>query len=122
MPEITWDGPVPTEEWARQRTSAPATSNDSPSIEEIRQMERLMLARERALLLRESRRLNDTEGRLLRSAMNRYNSGEPEAGVRTAGLVSSPDGKTLWAGCETGIFEFTFNLMERRTFPAIEMR
>jgi hypothetical protein len=93
--------------------------NDFSEHEERR---RLLLARNRALNLQESRRLNERELSLLGSVSMRWRDGEPAEGVRTAGLVISPEGKTLWAGCERGIFEYTINLMERRTFPAFEMR
>jgi hypothetical protein len=90
--------------------------------DDTEEQRRLIQARNRALNLQESRRLNERELSLLGSVSNRWRDGEPAEGVRTAGLIISPDGKTLWAGCERGIFEYTINLMERRTFPAFEMR
>lgn len=45
-----------------------------------------------------------------------------EVGVRTAGLAMSPDGRTLWAASEEGIFEITINLKGRNFWPSVDLR
>ncbi|KAK5163282.1 uncharacterized protein LTR77_010868 [Saxophila tyrrhenica] len=45
-----------------------------------------------------------------------------EVGVRTAGLAMSPDGRTLWAACEDGIFEVDIGVKARMFWPAIDPR
>lgn len=59
---------------------------------------------------------------LLRRAQlaGRYRAGE--AGVRTAGLAMSADGRTLWAACEEGIFEIAVRVKERFFWAAVEVR
>ncbi|EMC93520.1 hypothetical protein BAUCODRAFT_37206 [Baudoinia panamericana UAMH 10762] len=58
------------------------------------------------------------EALVRRSQMRGY-SGR-EVGVRTAGLAISPDGRTLWAACEDGIFEISLNLKARMFWPSLE--
>lgn len=43
----------------------------------------------------------------------------PGAGVRTAGLAMSGDGRTLWVGTEEGIFEFDIDVKGRKSWPAL---
>lgn len=45
-----------------------------------------------------------------------------DVGVRTAGLAMSPDGRTLWAACEEGIFQIEINVKSRMFWPSIEPR
>lgn len=58
---------------------------------------------------------------LLRRTQMRGISGR-ELGVRTAGLAWSPDGRTLWAACESGIFEIGVRVKGRMFLPSIEPR
>lgn len=45
-----------------------------------------------------------------------------DRGVGSAGLGWSVDGRQLYVGTEKGIFEYAINLMDRKTFPALDMR
>ena len=58
---------------------------------------------------------------MLRRSQLRGFSGR-EVGVRTAGLAMSPDGRTLWAACEEGIFEIGINVKGRAFWPSVETR
>ncbi|KXT05595.1 hypothetical protein AC579_10103 [Pseudocercospora musae] len=58
---------------------------------------------------------------LLRRTQMRGYSGR-EVGVRTAGLAMSPDGRTLWAACEEGIFEIDVRIKGRMFLPSCELR
>ena len=63
------------------------------------------------------------EGLIRRSQMRGW--GNPtgrEIGVRTAGLAMSPDGSTLWAACEEGIFEINIKTKGRMFLPSLEAR
>ncbi|KAK5119547.1 hypothetical protein LTR85_007375 [Meristemomyces frigidus] len=57
---------------------------------------------------------------LRRSQLRGFNG--REVGVRTAGLAMSPDGRTLWAACEEGIFEVAINLKGRNFWPSVDLR
>ncbi|KIX94555.1 uncharacterized protein Z520_09601 [Fonsecaea multimorphosa CBS 102226] len=46
--------------------------------------------------------------------------GQVELG--TTGIAFSPDGQSLYAGSEEGIFEFKVNLRDRMAFPSFEVR
>ncbi|EME79831.1 uncharacterized protein MYCFIDRAFT_212323 [Pseudocercospora fijiensis CIRAD86] len=58
---------------------------------------------------------------LLRRTQMRGYSGR-EVGVRTAGLAMNPDGRTLWAACEEGIFEIDVRTKARMFLPCCELR
>lgn len=60
------------------------------------------------------------EALLRRSQLRGF--GSNEVGVRTAGLAMSPDGRTLWAASEQGIFEIAINLKGRMFWPSVEPR
>ncbi|KAF2836048.1 hypothetical protein M501DRAFT_997274 [Patellaria atrata CBS 101060] len=46
----------------------------------------------------------------------------PQAGLRTAGLAMSEDGRSLYAGTEEGIFVIGVDICRRKVMPAVEMR
>nr|POE88005.1 uncharacterized protein c4g3.03 [Quercus suber] len=58
------------------------------------------------------------EALLRRTQMRGYGIRE----VRTAGLAMSPDGCTLWAACEEGIFQIALNVKGRLFWPSLELR
>ena len=69
----------------------------------------------------EDRLLQGNEILIRRAQAMRAYSGR-EIGVRTAGLAMSPDGRTLWAACEEGIFEVEVKVKGRMFWPAVEPR
>jgi hypothetical protein len=75
------------------------------------------------LPLAEARRQAALDGyeALLRRTQMRGNRGW-EIATRTAGLAMSPDGHTLWAACEEGIFEIDMLTKGRMFLPALEPR
>lgn len=88
-------------------------------------------AEQRALTMAEARASRSAaaaypdgyEGVIRRSQMRNW--GNPtgrEIGVRTAGLAISPDGHTLWAACEAGIFEIGMRTKGRMFLPSLETR
>jgi hypothetical protein len=84
---------------------------------------RLQRAREREQRLREVYRLTQHDLQMLRMTSLRHREEGPEsAGLLTAGIVVSPDGQTIWAGCQNGIYEFKLNMRNLMNFPSLEVR
>ncbi|KAF2188741.1 hypothetical protein K469DRAFT_724607 [Zopfia rhizophila CBS 207.26] len=87
---------------------------------ELRRLRQLTQARERLRSARESQTVDPYS--LTGSYRRSTRMHDPANGVRTAGLAMSQDGRKLYCGTEEGIFEFNFNLHERKGFPAIVPR
>ncbi|KAF2217488.1 hypothetical protein CERZMDRAFT_54937 [Cercospora zeae-maydis SCOH1-5] len=84
-------------------------------------------AAERAIAMAEARRSaaypDQYEALIRRTQLRGW--GNPtgrEIGVRTAGLAMSPDGRTLWAACEDGIFEIDIRTKGRMFLPSLQPR
>jgi hypothetical protein len=94
-----------------------ASTTDPRSDRRLRQLTQM---RERLRSVREANPVDTSYSISALSAPYRRASRSAQAhGVRTAGLAMSQDGRTLYCGTEEGIFEFTINLHERKSFPAI---
>ncbi|KAI5366707.1 putative WD40/YVTN repeat-like-containing domain superfamily [Septoria linicola] len=84
-------------------------------------------AAERAITMVEARRSaaypDQYEALIRRTQLRNWGSTTGrEIGVRTAGLAVSPDGRTLWAGCEEGIFEIDIKTKARMFLPSLDPR
>ena len=106
------------------RATDNARSSTGPELRnELRRLRQLTQMRERLRTAREAHGALETYGlgmNLRRPSRSIYH--DPALGVRTAGLAMSPDGRTLYCGTEEGIFEFKFNLHQRKGFAAITPR
>ncbi|KAM3420225.1 hypothetical protein BST61_g3515 [Cercospora zeina] len=84
-------------------------------------------AAERAIAMAEARRSaaypDQYEALIRRTQLRGWgNATGREIGVRTAGLAMSPDGRTLWAACEDGIFEIDIRTKGRMFLPSLQPR
>lgn len=91
---------------------------------ELRRLRQLTQMRERLRNARETQPLDPYSLGGMSAGYRRASrtQHDPAAGVRTAGLAMSQDGRKLYCGTEEGIFEFSINLHERKGFPAITPR
>jgi hypothetical protein len=106
---------------ANTSTPMPANSTETSTQAELQaELRRRQIIRRRELANRPLTEAYDfSTGAFWRPSRNMH---DPSAGVRTAGLAMSPDGRTLYCGTEEGIFEFKMNLHARKVFPAISPR
>jgi len=106
------------------RATDSARSSTGPELRnELRRLRQLTQMRERLRVAREAQGPLENHyglGMNLRRQSRSYH--DPALGVRTAGLAMSPDGRTLYCGTEEGIFEFKFNLHQRKGLPAVTPR
>lgn len=103
----------------------PSSTNTSTAPElrnELRRLRQLTQMRERLRNVRNSQPSAETYEFSLGLRRASRNSHDPSAGVKTAGLAMSQDGRTLYCGTEEGIFEFKMNLHARKNIPAIHPR
>jgi WD40 repeat protein len=118
--ERTWA--LPGELPGEIRTRRQQRNADEDNVA-LRSDRRLQRAKEREQRLREIYALSHNDQHLLRlSALRNREDGPESAGMLTAGLVISPDGKTLWAGSQKGIFEFKLNMLDLMNYPGLEVR
>ncbi|KAK4544097.1 hypothetical protein LTR36_004595 [Oleoguttula mirabilis] len=94
--------------WRSLRAEGAAAASEQPSVATFEQARRIAAFPEGYEALLRRSQLRGSNGR--------------EVGVRTAGLAMSPDGRTLWAACEEGIFEIAINLKERNFWPSVDLR
>ncbi|KAF2824199.1 hypothetical protein CC86DRAFT_371587 [Ophiobolus disseminans] len=112
----------------RAGTSDPAnasSANTSTAPElrnELRRLRQLTQMRERLRNVRNSQPSAETYEFSLGLRRASRSAHDPSAGVKTAGLAMSQDGRTLYCGTEEGIFEYKLNLHVRKGFPAIHPR
>jgi hypothetical protein len=106
------------------RATDNARSSTGPELRsELRRLRQLTQARERLRAAREGPLENyGLSHGLLRRASRGYPQHDPAAGVQTAGLAMSPDGRTLYCGTTEGIFEFKLDVHQRKGLPAITPR
>jgi hypothetical protein len=105
------------------RATDSGRSSTGPELRnELRRLRQLTQMRERLRTAREAQGPLETYGLGMNLRRQSRSYHDPTAGVRTAGLAMSPDGRTLYCGTEEGIFEFKFNLHQRKGFPAITPR
>ena len=100
-----------------------ANTSTAPELRnELRRLRQLTQMRERLRNVRNSQPSAETYEFSLGLRRPSRSAHDPSAGLRTAGLAMSEDGRTLYCGTEEGIFEFKLNLHVRKAFPAIHPR
>lgn len=101
-------------------TSTPSTTTAPELRNELRRLRQLTQMRERLRSVRNQQPSSETyEFSLGLRRASGSNHHDPSAGMKTAGLAMSEDGRRLWCGTEEGIFEFKLNLHVRKNKPAI---
>jgi WD40 repeat protein len=104
-------------------SSQPARNRLAEDSDAINHDRRLRRAQEREQRLREVYKLTQHDLQLLKWTSSRNKEDGPEsAGLLTAGIVVSPDGKSIWAGCQNGIYEYKLNMRNLMNFPSLEAR
>ena len=99
-------------------------SDDQSSIDvttEIRRLQQLARARARVRNMQATQTLRAYEAAWLRRPGVRLHD-DSGWGMQTAGLAMSSDGRTLYVGCEEGIFELGINIQERKFWPSVKVR
>ncbi|KAF2684586.1 hypothetical protein K458DRAFT_33921 [Lentithecium fluviatile CBS 122367] len=105
------------------RAADTARSSTGPELRnELRRLRQLTQMRERLRSAREAQGPLGNWVPVMGYRRASRSNHDPSVGLRTAGLAISPDGRTLYCGTEEGIFEFKFNLHERKGNPAITPR
>lgn len=106
-------------------TSVPANASTTTAPElrnELRRLRQLTQMRERLRSLRSNQPSTETYEFSLGLRRASRSAHDPSAGLKTAGLAMSEDGRRLYCGTEEGIFEFRINLHVRKGIPAIHPR
>lgn len=106
-------------------TSSPANASTTTAPElrnELRRLRQLTQMRERLRNVRNNPPTTETYEFSLGLRRASRSAHDPSAGLKTAGLAMSEDGRRLYCGTEEGIFEFKLNLHGRRNIPAIRPR
>ena len=94
---------------------------NSDVISDIRRIQQLTRARARVRNMQGTQSLRAYEAAWLRQPGFRLHD-ESGWGVQTAGLAISNDGRTLYVGCEEGIFELGIDIQERKFWPSVKVR
>jgi hypothetical protein len=109
---------------ASASSAIPSTTNTTTTTapelrNELRRLRQLTQMRERLRNVRNTQPSAETYEFSLGLRRASRIAHDPDAGLKTAGLAMSEDGRTLWCGTEDGVFEFKMNLLGRKEMPAI---